>query len=66
MVFIYRRSWMDWNNQKILDLGFDGVNSNGQWEAECKVKRIYSTSKSKRFQIRLRRRSLLKYNYEKV
>ena len=26
------------NNKKILEMGFDGINSNGQWEAESAVK----------------------------
>jgi len=54
------------NNQEILNLGFDAINSNGQWEAECKVKGRYSQLIQSNISIKIRGGLLLKYDYKKI
>lgn len=57
--------WVE-NNQKILDLGFDGINSNGQWESEIRVKGRYSQLIQSKISNKLSGSLLLKYNYENI
>ncbi|RZJ77685.1 MAG: lipopolysaccharide biosynthesis protein, partial [Chryseobacterium sp.] len=52
--------------EKILALGFDAVNRNGQWEAECAVKGKYSRIIKNKLREKIGSALLDKYDYSKV
>lgn len=63
--FIARSYGWKENNQKILNLGFDGINSNGQWEAEIAAKGKIKYLVINRLVQKLGR-GLLKFDYKKI
>ena len=63
--FIARAYGWRETNQKVLDMGFDAVNSNGQFEAECATKgKLYNLILTKI--VNRIGHGIQKYDYEKV
>lgn len=65
-IFFISRSygWKE-RNKQILDMGFDAINSNGQWEAEIAVKGKYSYLIKTKI-VNFFARGLLKFDYKDV